>query len=229
MLRILTAPELDRLPHLRDAMLRDRAAQFRDRLCWPVAVDDLGRERDEYDHAGALYVIVQGPHGAHQGSARFLPTVGPHMAADHFAHLIGGPLRSPLIWEVTRFCLAPGAGRHVAPLLMLGGAEVMRLLSLTHLLGVFDLAMLRVYAGIGAMPEVLGTQGNIGAGLWAEGAEARARLLRRARLRPEALPDVIDAPALAPDPVLTPAVTPAVTPVAAPRTAPARAVMAHAA
>jgi acyl homoserine lactone synthase len=160
MLRILTAPELDRRPALRDAMLRDRASQFRDRLGWPVAVDDMGRERDEYDHAGALYVLVEGPDGGHQGSARFLPTVGPHMTADHFAHLIGGPLRSPLIWEVTRFCLAPGAGRHVAPLLMLGGAEVMRALSLTHLLGVFDLAMLRVYAGIGAMPEVLGTQGH---------------------------------------------------------------------
>lgn len=215
MLRILTAPELDRRPALRDAMLRDRASQFRDRLGWPVAVDDMGRERDEYDHAGALYVLVEGPDGGHQGSARFLPTVGPHMTADHFAHLIGGPLRSPLIWEVTRFCLAPGAGRHVAPLLMLGGAEVMRALSLTHLLGVFDLAMLRVYAGIGAMPEVLGTQGTIGAGLWAEGAEARARLLRRARIRPEALPEVIDAPALAPDPVRLPVMAPRPRPVLA--------------
>jgi acyl homoserine lactone synthase len=212
MLRILTAPELDRRPGLRDAMLRDRATQFRDRLGWPVSVDDRGRERDEYDHAGALYVIVQGADGRHEGSARFLPTVGPHMAADHFAHLIGGPLRSPLIWEVTRFCLAPGAGRHVAPLLMLGGAEVMRALSLTHLLGVFDLAMLRVYAGIGAMPEVLGTQGTIGAGLWAEGAEARARLLRRARLRPEALPEVIDAPALAAESVAFPTVAPVMVP-----------------
>jgi acyl homoserine lactone synthase len=215
MLRILTAPELDRTPRLRDAMLRDRATQFRDRLGWPVTVDDTGRERDEYDHAGALYVIVEAQDGRHEGSARFLPTVGPHMAADHFAHLIGGPLRSPLIWEVTRFCLAPGAGRHVAPLLMLGGAEVMRALSLTHLLGVFDLSMLRVYAGIGAMPEVLGTQGTIGAGLWAEGAEARARLLRRARIRPEVLPDVIDAPALRPDPVMPLLMAPALRPVMA--------------
>lgn len=215
MLRILTAPELDRRPRLRDAMLRDRATQFRDRLGWPVHVDDMGRERDEYDHAGALYVIVEGPDGHHEGSARFLPTVGPHMTADHFAHLIGGPLRSPLIWEVTRFCLAPGAGRHVAPLLMLGGAEVMRALSLTHLLGVFDLSMLRVYAGIGAMPEVLGTQGTIGAGLWAEGAEARARLLRRARLRPEALPEVIDAPVLRHDLVMPTPRAPALRPVMA--------------
>ena len=114
MLRILTAPELHRRPSLRDAMLRDRATQFRDRLGWPVHVDDMGRERDQYDHTGALYVIVEGSDGRHEGSARFLPTVGPHMAADHFAHLLGGgALRSPLIWEVTRFCLAPGAGRHL--------------------------------------------------------------------------------------------------------------------
>lgn len=197
MLRILTAPELDRRPNLRDAMLRDRATQFRDRLGWPVHVDDLGRERDEYDHRGALYVIVEGAGGRHEGSARFLPTVGPHMAADHFAHLLGGALRSPLIWEVTRFCLAPGAGRHVAPMLMLGGAEVMRSLSLTHLLGVFDVAMLRVYGAIGAAPEVLGTQGGIGMGLWAEDAASRARLLRRARLAPATLPAVLDAPAFA--------------------------------
>lgn len=198
MLRILTAPDLDSRPPLRDAMLRHRARQFRDRLRWPVTVDALGRERDAYDHAGALYVIVEGPGGSHLGSARLLPTVGPHMVADHFAHLTGsGPLRSPLIWEVTRFCLAPGAGRGVAPLLMLGGAEVMRALSLTHLLGVFDLAMLRVYAGIGAAPEVLGTDGRIGLGLWAEDPAARARLLRRAGLGAASLPRLIRTPALA--------------------------------
>ena len=60
MLRIITAPDLDRLPLLRDAMLRDRAVQFRDRLGWPVAVDDLGQERDGYDHPGTLYVVLEG-------------------------------------------------------------------------------------------------------------------------------------------------------------------------
>ena len=106
-----------------------------------------------------------------------------------------------MIWEVTRFCVAPGAGRHVAPALMLGGAEVMRALSLTHLLGVFDLAMLRVYAGIGASPTLLGTQWGIGIGLWAEDAVARALLLRRARIGAGTLPRLVEAPD--PEPVLT--------------------------
>ena len=78
------------------------------------------------------------------------------------------------------------------------GAEAIRALSLTHLLGVFDVAMLRVYAGIGAAPEVLGTEGGIGVGLWAEDAKARARLLRRAAIEAEALPSLLDAPALVP-------------------------------
>ena len=196
MLRILTAPALDRDPALRDAMLRDRATQFRDRLGWPVSVDASGRERDEYDTDAALYVVVTDAHGRHQGSARFLPTTGRHMTEDHFLHLTGVAFRSPLIWEVTRFCLAPGAGRDVAPLLMLGGAEVMRMLRLTHLLGVFDLPMMRVYAAIGASPDLLGARDGIAAGLWEEGAPARARLLRRARLTPATLPEVIDAPFL---------------------------------
>lgn len=181
MLRHLTHADLSRTPALRDGMLRHRAAQFRDRLGWPVTVDAEGRETDGYDGPGALYLIWE-EGGEHRGSARLRPTVGPTMAADHFAHLTGGPIRSPRIWEVTRFCLAPGAGWEVAPRLMLGGAEVMARMGLTHLLGVFDLAMLRVYARIGAAPEVLGRRDGIGAGLWAEGPEARARLLARAGL-----------------------------------------------
>ena len=198
MLRILSATDLDRAPRLRDAMLRDRAAQFRGRLGWPVQVDAHGRERDQYDHGGALYVVCTDAEGRHEGSARFLPTTGPHMTEDHFLHLTDGvALKSPLIWEVTRFCLAPGAGRHVAPRIMLGGAEVMRALSLTHLLGVFDLPMLRVYAAIGSSPDLLGSRDGIGAGLWAEDEAARARLLRRARVGPAELPGLIDEPAFA--------------------------------
>ena len=54
---------------------------------------------------------------------RFLPTTGDTMVNDHFCHLTGGVrIASPLIWECTRFCLAPEAptgGSSAA--LMLGG------------------------------------------------------------------------------------------------------------
>ena len=181
MLRFLHAADLSSHAALADEMFRHRAIQFRDRLGWPVDVDARGRERDQYDDEAPLYVIWQTAEGGHGGSARFLPTTGRTMAAEHFAHLSGGgPIRSERIWECTRFCLAPGAEGPIGSALMLGGAELMRRFDLTHLLGVFDMSMPRVYRIMGSVPEVLGSDGGIGIGLWHENAGDRARLLRRA-------------------------------------------------
>ena len=111
MLRYVTAGELTQYPVLRDTMFRDRAAQFSDRLGWSVAVDAGGFERDQYDALDPLYVIWEQACGHHGGSMRFLPTMGRCMVNEHFAHLnAGAPVQHPLIWECTRFCLAPGAG-----------------------------------------------------------------------------------------------------------------------
>lgn len=183
MLRFLHAADLAEHPRLADEMFRHRAIQFRDRLGWPVDVDDAGHERDQYDAQAPLYVIWETAEGGHGGSARFLPTTGRTMAAEHFAHLTGGgPIRSESIWECTRFCLAPGAEGRVGSALMLGGAELMRRFDLTHLLGVFDMSMPRVYRIMGSVPEVLGSDGQIGVGLWHENPDDRQRLLRRARV-----------------------------------------------
>ena len=183
MLRYLYDDDLARHPRLAREMFEHRALQFRDRLGWNVSVDADGQERDEFDRAKPLYVIWETTDGGHGGSARFLPTTGDTMVNDHFRHLSGGgAIRSPQIWECTRFCLAPGAEGRVASALMLGGAELMRRFDLTHLLGVFDMSMLRVYRILGSVPEVLGKEGGIGVGLWHENPEDRARLLKRARL-----------------------------------------------
>ncbi len=185
MLRYLTAHQLAAYPLLRDSMFRDRAAQFRDRLKWEVHVDANGFERDEYDAMNPLYVIWELPDGTHGGSMRFLPTSGRTMVHDHFADLLDGTeIRSPEIWECTRFCIAKGAGSHVAAALMLAGGELMRAFSLTHLLGVFDARMVRIYNMIGAAPAVLGSMGEgrdrISVGLWQFRARDRAIVLRRA-------------------------------------------------
>lgn len=177
-----------RNPALALEMYRHRTIQFRDRLGWPVNVDPEGCERDAYDAMNPLYVIWVTAEGRHGGSARFLPTTGDHMAADHFSHLTGGgAIRSPLIWECTRFCLAPGAEGRVGSALMLGGAELMARFGLTHLLGVFDQRMLRVYRIMGSVPELLGTDGSIGVGLWHENAADRLRLLSRSGIDPAAI------------------------------------------
>ena len=174
---------------LRDGMHRDRAFQFRDRLKWDVTVDDQGWEADDYDALNPLYVVWEPSPGVHGGSMRFLPMSGRTMVNDHFAHLMSGPITSPLIWECTRFCLAPDAGPRVAGLLMLAGGELMRAFSLTHLLGVFDARMVRIYNAIGAAPEVLGSAGDgrdrISVGLWPYRPDDRLKVLRRAGVSSE--------------------------------------------
>ncbi len=186
MLRYIYGDELHNYSHLQDTMHRDRAVQFRDRLKWEVTVDDNGWERDEYDGLNPLYVIWEDGQGGHGGSMRFLPTSGRTMVNDHFAHLSDTQISSPLIWECTRFCLSPKASPKVAGALMLAGGELMRAFSLTHLLGVFDARMVRIYNMIGAAPEVLGSTGTgrdqISVGLWAYRAEDRMKVLRRAGL-----------------------------------------------
>ena len=189
MIRYIYGDTLNAFPRLRDGMFQDRAVQFRDRLQWDVAVDEQGFERDDYDDLNPLYVIWEEPGGRHGGSMRFLPTSGRTMVNDHFAHLSETQISSPLIWECTRFCLAPDASARVAGLLMLAGGELMRAFSLTHLLGVFDARMVRIYKMIGASPEILGSDGEgrdkISVGLWPYRAQDRLRVLRRAGVSSE--------------------------------------------
>ncbi|MCG6884494.1 MAG: autoinducer synthase [Silicimonas sp.] len=190
MLRYLYADQIARHPRLNDTMFRDRAAQFSARLGWEVSVDDNGNERDGYDDLNPLYILWERPDGTHGGSLRLLPTTGDTMLNDHFSHLTDGvKIQSPLIWECTRFCLAPGAGAHVSAALMLGVLEAGLNAHLTYIAGVFDARMIRVYRRVGWGPTVLGTDGTgrdaISAGLWPCEESYRARLLSKAGISSE--------------------------------------------
>lgn len=184
MLRYLYADQLDQFPRLADEMFTHRADQFKTRLGWDVSVDTKGHERDEYDALNPLYVIWETEDGGHGGSTRFLPTTGPVMVNDHFSHLIDAPISSPLIWECTRFCMAPGQGGNVAAALMLGGGELMNGFGVKHFVGVFDARMVRIYKRVGSSPEVLGSVGEgreqISVGLWAFEKDAQERVAARA-------------------------------------------------
>ena len=190
MIRYLTATALRRFPKLESTMYKDRAAQFVGRLGWDVTVDARGEERDQYDVLDPLYVIWENRDGSHGGSMRFLPTTGRTMLDEHFSELTQNVrIRSPYIWECTRFCLGKGAGANVAPALMLGGLEVGLGHGLSHAVGVFDARMIRVYGRLGWPPAVLGTTGEgrdaISAGLWDFDAERRQTLLRKSGLSHE--------------------------------------------
>ena len=135
-------------------------------------------------------MIWEEPDGSHGGSMRFLPTTGPVMVNDHFGHLTDGvPIASPRIWECTRFCLARGAGSHVAAALMLGGGEIMENFEVDHFVGVFDARMVRIYRMIGASPEGLGSTGagrdKISVGLWQFAPADKAAVAQRAGVRPD--------------------------------------------
>lgn len=189
MIRYLYGRDLPAHPTLARTMFRDRATQFRDRMGWAVDVDQNGEERDGYDAENPLYVIWEDAEGNHGGSMRFLPTTGPVMVNDVFSHLLDGThLASPLIWECTRFCLAPGAGGHVAAALMLAGGELMTGFGIRHFVGVFDARMERIYRAIGSSPEVIGTEGEgrarLSVGLWDFSPEAQARVAARAGIAP---------------------------------------------
>lgn len=172
MIRFVYGDQLKAYPFLADTMFKDRASQFKTRLNWEVSVDSSGQEQDEYDALNPLYVIWQLRNGGHGGSIRFLPTTGPTMVNDHFSDLAGAQIVSPLIWEVTRFCLSQhGRGEiSVAAALLPAAALLGARFHLNHAVGVFDANMVRIYRKMGWSPDVLGTRGAgkqaISVGLW---------------------------------------------------------------
>jgi acyl homoserine lactone synthase len=182
-IKYLYADTTQYFPELASQMFRDRARQFRDRLHWEVVVDADGFERDVYDQMNPLYVIAQNPDGRHAGSMRFLPTTAETMVNDHFLHLTQGVhISSPLIWECTRFCLAPHSHTNTAAALMMAGCELGLRLGLHHAVGVFDASMARVYRRLGWAPDVLGSADNICVGLWEFSRLAQETVAARAGL-----------------------------------------------
>lgn len=189
MIRYLYAEDLANYPKLARTMFQDRALQFKERMGWDVTVDNQGQERDEYDGLNPLYVIWERPDGTHGGSMRFLPTVGRTMVNDHFQDITGAYITSPLIWECTRFCLAPDAEPRISAALMLAGGEIMAGFGIKHFVGVFDARMIRIYRTIGSSPEVLGTTGAgreaISVGLWEYSDRGRIAVAMSAKISPE--------------------------------------------
>lgn len=190
MIRFIYGKDLASFPRLADTMFRDRAGQFRTRLDWAVSVDAEGRERDQYDGDVALYCIYELPDGSHGGSGRLMPTTGRTMVNEHFSHLAGGEIVSPLIWESTRFCVSPrltggaATGARISTALMLAGCEVALRFGLTHYVAVFDAPMRRIYRAAGWAPEIVAEdgegRGRLCLGLWEASEAAREAILARA-------------------------------------------------
>ncbi|WP_156255218.1 acyl-homoserine-lactone synthase [Sandarakinorhabdus oryzae] len=98
---------------LRSAMLKDRKTVLMDRMGWDLRSPDGLHELDEYDQDDTLYLIVhQSATHRHLGSVRLLPSTGPHLLRDKFAHLcLDGVPTGPDVWEITRLVTSPGLSR----------------------------------------------------------------------------------------------------------------------
>ncbi|MBX9863582.1 MAG: hypothetical protein K2Y42_12620 [Hyphomicrobium sp.] len=151
--QLISGHEAGNHPHLIDEMFKLRARVFKDRLDWEVTVVD-GRERDQFDDLNPLYALAIDDLNRVVATFRLLQTTGPHMLADVFRGLMpeGIPIRSPLIWESTRFAVDTSLARDRGPR---GLAEVTGLMlttlletgfnsGLTHILTVLDVRMEKI-------------------------------------------------------------------------------------
>ena len=192
MLFYLYSDELNNYPKLKETMFRDRAIQFGERLKWDVTIDENGHERDNYDDQNPMYAIWRSADGTHGGSIRIMPTTAPCMLNDHFSEIAGGKITSPLIWECTRFCLAPSIAdqsARVSAAIMLAVCEAGMKFQLQHVVGVFDPRISRIYRTLGWTPDVIGQaclgREKIQVGLWEFSESARKRLCAKAGVSPE--------------------------------------------
>jgi len=163
MIIVIDALNRDRFGDLEQEMYRLRARVFKDRLGWDVNVRD-GLEMDAFDSLDPAHVIALDDEGHVVGCMRLLQTTGPHMLADVFSEILDGepPLRSPQIWEATRFCVdtvrLSGSGRarnsvsFVTSEVMVGAFEYGREAGVLDAVAVIDPVMNRVMIRSGNAP-----------------------------------------------------------------------------
>jgi acyl homoserine lactone synthase len=172
MLKLIEGSYASFFPKEIDAMFRNRAETFSDRLGWEVVVKD-GYERDVFDDANPLYLVSVDPDTEeYWGSLRLMPTTGPNMLRDVFPQLLDGDyIESATIWESSRICAAAVPGQpernqsgvnYVLSELILGIGEVAVAAGLTQIVSVFDARIFRVLRAAGCKPQVIGTPQRIG-------------------------------------------------------------------
>jgi N-acyl-L-homoserine lactone synthetase len=167
MLKFIEGSRASKFPKEMDAMFRNRALTFSERLGWDVTVSD-GRERDVFDDANPLYLVSVDPR-THEywGSLRLLPTTGPNMLRDVFPYLLdeGEYIESATIWESSRICAVAVDGQpqrsrngvnFVLSELIAGIGEVAILAGLTQIVSVFDARIYRVLKAVGCNPQLIG-------------------------------------------------------------------------
>lgn len=144
-----------------ETMFADRKAQFVDFFDWDVPVVDGRFEIDQFDTAGAVYLVAVDTDGRHEGSLRMLPSWQPHLLGQIFPHLCaGGVPTGPTTWESTRLCLPSrhGAGRRriLRNALISAMADFALARGIEHITGVIPDGFRREVLAMGWRAEPLG-------------------------------------------------------------------------
>jgi N-acyl-L-homoserine lactone synthetase len=173
MLKLIEGSFASFFPRETDAMFRNRAETFRDRLGWDVVVEN-GYERDRFDDLNPLYLVSVDPvTERYWGSLRMLPTTGPNMLRDVFPQLLeeGEIIESETIWEASRFCARldkgqPGRGAdrigYVMRELIIGAGEVAQMAGLTQIVSVFDARIKQLFERAEIPVEIIGRPQRFG-------------------------------------------------------------------
>ena len=173
MLKLIEGSRASSFPREMDAMFRNRAEIFSERLGWDVVVKN-GYERDRFDEMNPLYLVSVDPiTGQYWGSLRLLPTTGPNMLRDVFPQLLeeGEVIESATIWESSRICATAVDGQprrskngvnYVMSELVAGITEVVLIAGLTQIVSVFDARIFRVLRAVGCQPVIIGRPQRIG-------------------------------------------------------------------
>ena len=172
MLKFIEGSRASLFPVEMDAMFRNRAITFSERLGWDVTVKD-GYERDEFDNANPLYLVSVYPNtNEYWGSLRLLPTTGPNMLRDVFPASSGreksskarqsgrapGFAPSPQMASLS----AAGTGQLRAQRVDRGIGEIAVIAGLTQIVSVFDARIYRVLKAVGCNPQFIGRPRRIG-------------------------------------------------------------------
>lgn len=165
MLHIMTPSKANLYQNLVKQMYELRAKQFSDRRHWNVEVVD-NMEIDQFDRLNPLYIMVSDGKGTLLASLRVLRTTEPHMLSDVFPEVMGDrpPLRDPLIWESSRFCVDTKASKAidsqgvnlVTKELLWGLFSTARKSGMRNVVSVFDVYVERVLRRAGCIFDRLG-------------------------------------------------------------------------
>lgn len=161
MLRIVDSANRAREHRALRTMFEARKRVFIDLLKWDLPALAGRFELDQFDDEHAVYLIVTDEEAQHLASARLLPTTRPALLDSLFPGLVAGEIpQGPEVFEITRFCLAPGigaSGRRAARDTLLAGLVDFALASRIHsYTGVADLPWLRQVQRFGWACRALG-------------------------------------------------------------------------